>query len=76
MDKPARRAYCTGCGVTFPKQHQLMNHRRSHNCGGDNLSDKERQMMINLRELREAQERRTREIARLLKEMRHGVVPR
>lgn len=74
MDKPARKAYCTGCGVTFAKQHQLMNHRRSFNCGGEHLSLKERDMIDNIRLLREAQERRTAEIAHLLKEQRDGRV--
>lgn len=32
--KISRTAYCTGCGVTFDKMHQMINHRRSHRCGG------------------------------------------
>lgn len=29
-----RKAYCTGCGKTFPKMHLLMNHRGTFRCGG------------------------------------------
>jgi len=36
-----RCAYCTGCGVTFPKMHVMINHRRLHRCGGRFLPDDE-----------------------------------
>lgn len=32
--KISRTPYCTGCGVTFDKMHQMINHRRSFRCGG------------------------------------------
>lgn len=72
MDKPARAAYCNGCGVTFRNQHTLMNHRRSFKCGGVYLSDKERQMVDNLRSLREAQDRRRRDVFAMVKAVREG----
>lgn len=60
MDKPARRAYCTGCGNTFSKMHELINHRRTEKCGGRFLSLEELLFVDRLRLEREAQDRRAR----------------
>lgn len=30
----ARTAYCTGCGFTFVKMHEMMRHRGTFRCGG------------------------------------------
>lgn len=30
----ARKSYCTGCGVTFPKVHLMRQHRNRERCGG------------------------------------------
>lgn len=37
--KVSRTAFCTGCSVTFTKMHEMINHRRSHRCGGRFLCD-------------------------------------
>lgn len=55
-----RAAYCTGCGVTFPKMHLLIDHRRSARCGGRFLPTPERDMVTALRLEHEAQARRAR----------------
>ena len=49
----ARAAYCTGCGVTFPKMHMMINHRRSNRCGGRFLPVEEREMIDKIRLERE-----------------------
>jgi len=51
--KLPRRAYCTGCGYTFPKHHMLINHRRSERCGGRFLPEDEYLHLMNLRKIRE-----------------------
>jgi ribosomal protein L37E len=56
----ARKAYCTGCGVTFGKTHELINHRRTHRCGGRFLSQPERKFVDKLRFAREDQDRQLR----------------
>lgn len=55
-----RAAYCTGCGITFDKMHIMMDHRRTHRCGGRFLPLKERIQINALRTEREAQERQAR----------------
>ena len=40
-----RKAYCTGCGVTFPKMHVMINHRRLHRCGGRFLPEDEQKVL-------------------------------
>ena len=56
-DKTPRKAYCTGCGVTFDKMHILINHRRTFRCGGRYLSEEERNHLNSLRKIREELER-------------------
>lgn len=56
-----RAAYCTGCGITFPKMHILFNHRRDYRCGGRFLPIPERAMVNKLRLEREELLRRYRE---------------
>lgn len=58
-DKP-RKAYCTGCGVTFEKKHLLRNHRNTFRCGGRFLSEAEMLVLNKLRFEREALLRRER----------------
>lgn len=41
-----RKAYCTGCGRTFPKMHLLMNHRGTFRCGGRFLPVEEQQAVL------------------------------
>lgn len=43
-NKTPRRAFCTGCTVTFPKMHLMINHRRTFRCGGRFLSREERSL--------------------------------
>ena len=62
--KNPRAAYCTGCGVTFPKMHLLRNHRNSFRCGGRFLPADERRMVDVLRLEREDQLRQARDKAR------------
>jgi hypothetical protein len=52
-DKSPRKAYCTGCGVTFEKMHILINHRRTDRCGGRFLPDADRVHLDKLRKIRE-----------------------
>lgn len=66
MDKPARKAYCTGCGHTFVKMHELINHRRTDRCGGRFLSEKEREFVKKLQVEREHQLRQDRFWARMM----------
>lgn len=47
-----RKAYCTGCGVTFPKMHLLMNHRGTFRCGGRFLPVEEQQALRHYHNLR------------------------
>lgn len=56
-----RAAYCTGCGITFYKHHQLIDHRRTQRCGGRFLPPAEREMVDKLRLEREAFLRNLRE---------------
>ena len=56
----ARSAYCTGCGVTFPRMHLMINHRRNDRCGGRFLATEERQKLDALRLEREAIDRELR----------------
>ena len=63
-DKTPRKAYCTGCGIIFPKLHELINHRRTMRCGGRFLSPEETIHVYNLRRAREAVERELREVRR------------
>lgn len=51
--KEPRAAYCTGCGVTFPKMHLMINHRRMKRCGGRFLDPLERARLDALRLVRE-----------------------
>lgn len=60
--KTSRKAYCTGCGIIFPKMHKLINHRRTDKCGGRFLSDDEKAHLMSLRRTREAVERELRRI--------------
>lgn len=62
-DKTPRKAYCTGCGITFGKMHQLINHRSSFRCGGRFLSAEERAHFDSLRAIREEIERCRRVVA-------------
>jgi len=32
--KGEKHKYCTGCGKLFARMHDMLNHRRSHRCGG------------------------------------------
>lgn len=66
-DKTPRKAYCTGCGVTFEKMHTLINHRRTARCGGRFLSDAEKAQLKNLRLTREAMDRELRSIRAVLR---------
>jgi hypothetical protein len=61
-DKTPRKAYCTGCGITFKKMHLLMNHRRTDRCGGRFLPPEE---FIHLMNLRRAKEELNRELRRI-----------
>lgn len=65
-DKKPRTAYCTGCGVIYPTHKELINHRRSHRCGGRFLSPEEVIHFYNLRKAREAVERELRAVQRVL----------
>lgn len=56
-----RSAYCTGCGITFWKKHEMINHRRTFRCGGRFLPPAEREMLDKIRLEREAFDRRVRE---------------
>jgi len=64
-----RAAYCTGCGVIFPKMHIMMDHRRTHRCGGVYLPPQEREFLNRLRLAREAQLRRERELSKIQREI-------
>ena len=64
--KLPRKAYCTGCGVTFEKMHILINHRRTDRCGGRFLPPEERAHVDKLRLAREAVERELRRIRTLV----------
>ena len=64
--KLPRKAYCTGCGVIFPKMHKLIDHRRSERCGGRFLSADEKAHLMSLRRAREAVERELRAIRTLV----------
>jgi hypothetical protein len=66
-DKKPRKAYCTGCGNTFPKRHKLFNHRNSHRCGGRFLSPEEFIHLMNLRRARENLDRELRRIRSVTK---------
>lgn len=61
-DNKPRKAYCTGCGITFPKMHNLINHRRSERCGGRFLPAEE---FAHLRALRRTREELARELRRI-----------
>jgi len=56
----ARSAYCTGCGVTFMRMHQMINHRRTDRCGGRFLPPEEREKLDEARFFREAAARAAR----------------
>lgn len=60
MSAHSRAAYCTGCGVTFPKMHLMIQHRRLKKCGGRFLSISERILINKLRLLRERADRKAR----------------
>lgn len=60
--KTPRKAYCTGCGVTFPKIHNLRNHRNTDRCGGRFLPPEEFIHLMNLRKAREDLDRELRQI--------------
>lgn len=62
--KKSRTAYCTGCGVIFPKMHLLMQHRRLERCGGRFLSEAERASFDVIRRIREEQQRIQRVLAK------------
>ncbi len=64
--KHPRKAYCTGCGIIFPKMHQLINHRRTDHCGGRFLPAEEFAHLMALRRAREAVERELRVIRRIV----------
>ena len=61
-DKTPRKAYCTGCGVTFPKRHLLLNHRGTARCGGRFLPPEEFAHLMSLRRTREELDRELRRI--------------
>jgi hypothetical protein len=61
MEKTPRKAYCTGCGITFPKMHILINHRRTDKCGGKYLSEEEYLHLMSMRKIREDLERKRRD---------------
>lgn len=63
MNKVPRKAYCTGCEVTFGKMHELINHRRLNKCGGRFLPPEKRTFLEELRRVREAQLRQERFMA-------------
>lgn len=66
-----RKAYCTGCGLTFAKHHTLYNHRRSNRCGGIYLSEAERNFVTKLRLERELQLRIEREERHAAKDLNY-----
>lgn len=55
--KTPRKAYCTGCGIIFPKMHTLINHRRTERCGGRFLPEAYRVHLDKLRKIREELDR-------------------
>lgn len=65
-NKIPRKAYCTGCGIIFPKMHLLRNHRRTDRCGGRFLTHEEYMHLMALRRAREAVERELRSIRRVV----------
>lgn len=65
-NKTPRTAYCTGCGIIFPKMHNLINHRRTDRCGGRFLSAEEFAHLMAMRRAREAVERELRAIRTLV----------
>lgn len=44
--KLPRAAHCIGCGETFDKMHEMINHRRLHRCGGRFLPASERELVM------------------------------
>lgn len=52
-DKKSRAAYCTGCGLTFPKMHIMIEHRRTNRCGGKYLAIPARNNLNKIRLIRE-----------------------
>lgn len=62
--KKRRTAYCTGCGVIFPKMRDMINHRRTDRCGG-RFNDPE--VVIHLYYLRKAREAVDRELRAIRK---------
>lgn len=57
----ARKAFCTGCQETFGKMHQMINHRRTHRCGGRFLPPEARALVDDMRLKREAVLRKMRQ---------------
>lgn len=43
IGKP-RAAHCLGCGNTFNRMHEMINHRRNKRCGGRFLPEVERNL--------------------------------
>lgn len=62
----ARKAHCIGCGVTFPKMHLMINHRRNMRCGGRFLPADERAHYTEATRLRQAALREDNEQRRIL----------
>lgn len=61
-NKTPRTNYCTGCGVIYPSVKALLNHRKSHRCGGRFLTAEEYINLMNIRRAREAVERELRSL--------------
>lgn len=59
-NKIPRAAYCTGCGHTFEKMHELRHHRISVQCGGVWLPADKRAEIDAMRVEREAIARKLR----------------